>query len=80
MSITRPSKKFIRVRVSAGAKKEKVEKTEKGIKISVKEKAQRGEANTRVKELLARTLQVSLARLRLIKGHTSPSKIFEIIG
>jgi uncharacterized protein YggU (UPF0235/DUF167 family) len=44
--------------------------------IEVKEKAERNEANARVKQLLATELGCTSRELRLIKGATSPSKTY----
>ena len=44
--------------------------------VEVREKAQNGEANRRVRELLAHTLNVPIQTLRLVKGTTSPSKTY----
>lgn len=70
---------FIKVKVIAGAKKETFEKVKSDtFKISVKEKAERNMANNRVKEILVNELAIPLNKIRLISGHTSPSKIFSI--
>lgn len=44
--------------------------------VEVREKAERGEANDRVRTLLAETLCVRTTDLRLTKGATSPSKLY----
>ncbi|HEY4501527.1 MAG TPA: DUF167 domain-containing protein [Candidatus Paceibacterota bacterium] len=70
---------YISVRVVAGAKVEKVEELPKGrLKISVKVPARQNLANRRVRELVAAHLGLPLARVRLLSGHTSPSKIFSV--
>ena len=69
---------YLKAIVHAGAKKEKIEETEKGLDISVKEPAQRNLANTRVRELLAARFRVPLARVRILSGHHSPRKLFSI--
>lgn len=70
---------YISVRVVAGAKVEKVEELPKGrLKISVKAPAERNLANKRVRELVAAHLHLPLAQVRLLSGHTSPSKIFSV--
>ena len=70
---------YISVRVVAGAKKEGIEELAKGrLKISVKLPAKQNLANRRVRELLAAHLKLPLASVRLISGHTSPSKIFSV--
>lgn len=68
---------YISVRVVAGARAEKVEALPKGrLKVWVKAPAERNLANKRVRELVAAHLQMPLAKVRLLSGHTSPSKIF----
>lgn len=70
---------YVSVHVSAGSKRESVESLTKGrLKISVKEPAERNLANRRVRELVARHFLVPLNKVRLISGHTSPAKIFDI--
>ncbi len=70
---------YISVRVVAGAKQEKVEVLPKGrLKISVKAPAKQNLANKRVRELVAEHLQMPLVQVRLLSGHTSPSKIFSV--
>lgn len=70
---------YISVRVVAGAKADKVEALPKGrLKVWVKAPAERNLANKRVRELVAAHLQLPLAQVRLLSGHTSPSKIFSV--
>lgn len=71
---------YIKVKVIAGAKKETFEKIKADtFKISVKEKAERNMANNRIKEILSNELVIPLNKIRLISGHTSPSKILSIL-
>ncbi len=68
---------YIKVRVKAGARKERVvAKADDTYIIEVREKPERGEANKRVRELLAEALHAQEAHVRLVKGSTSPSKIY----
>lgn len=69
---------LIRVKAQAGATREAVEEIRGGYKISVREKAEAGRANARIKELLARELGVPSGRVRLVKGAREPSKIFRV--
>lgn len=70
---------YIKVRVLAGAKKEKIEKkTKDTYYISVKEKAERNMANRRVCEIMASLLEIPVKSIRIISGHQSPSKILSI--
>lgn len=71
---------YIHVRVTADAKKEKVEVDgSDNFKISVKESAEQNRANRRVIELLAEHFGISTGKVRLINGHRMPSKIFNIL-
>lgn len=67
---------YIHVRVVAGAKKESfVQKREDHFEVSVKEKAERNMANTRILELVAEHFKVSKNKIRIINGHRHPSKL-----
>jgi len=71
---------FVKVSVTPGVKKEEFKKkSDVHYIVRVKEKAERNMANTRVRELLAEELGVSVQSVRLIGGHRSPSKMFSII-
>ena len=70
---------LISVLVTTGAKKETVEVVSPTrLKILVKQKAERNMANKRVLELVAAHFKIPKTRARLIKGHTTPAKIFEV--
>lgn len=75
-----------------GAKKEMVEKVQKGFdfdkikkseldsyKVWVKEPAVEGRASQAVIQALAKHLNISAARIKIITGRTSRQKILEII-
>ena len=67
---------YVHVKVTAGARKESFkQKSEDHFEISVKEKAQKNMANTRVLELVAEYFKVSKAKVRIINGHKHPSKL-----
>ena len=69
----------ISVKVLAGAKKEEIEPLPNNrFKVAVKAKAERGAANKRVLELVAAHFKVSAKKVRIIKGHKTPSKILEV--
>ena len=71
---------YIHVKVATKAKQEQITKTKDGhYQISVKVKPERGEANRRVRELLAAELELPEKRLRLIKGANNPSKLFQVL-
>jgi len=70
----------VRVRVTPGAKRESFTKDEeRNVFIaSVKEPAERNEANDRVRELVARFFGVPLTAARLLSGHRSMQKMFSV--
>jgi uncharacterized protein YggU (UPF0235/DUF167 family) len=67
---------YIQVRVTTKARTESIECRNKKYFVTVKEKAERGVANARVKQLLAHELQCNPQNLRLVKGGTTPSKTY----
>ena len=70
---------YIKIKVIPCAKKESFEKiSEDHFTVSVKEKAERNMANTRVRELVAEHFGVPVGKAKLISGHHSPSKIFSV--
>lgn len=72
---------YIKVRVSAGAKREVVEEVANGrFDISVKQKPERNAANARIRAIVAALKRVPVNRVRIVSGHQSPSKLLEIIG
>ncbi|MCR4281336.1 MAG: DUF167 family protein [Candidatus Kaiserbacteria bacterium] len=70
---------YIKVRVKTGQKKESVAEGAKGsFAISVKEKAERNSANTRVIKVIAEKLGIPVKKIRIISGHHSPSKLLSV--
>jgi len=70
---------YVKVLVTPGAKKEKIErKKEDYFIVAVKEKAERNLANTRVLEVLSAFLAVPKNHLKIITGHQSRSKIISV--
>jgi len=70
---------YIKVNVIAGVKKESVvKKSEDNFKISVKEKAERNMANTRVLEIVATHFKIHINKVKIINGHHHPSKLLVI--
>ncbi len=55
-----------------------VQKSEDHSEISVREKAERNMANTRVIELVAEHFGVSVKKVRIVNGHRHPSKLIVI--
>lgn len=69
--------KYLKVKVVPGAKKEIVTvRTEDSFLITTTEPREENRATTRVRELLARHLGVPIARLSLVRGATTPNKLF----
>lgn len=70
---------YIHVKVSAGVKKESFKKkTKDHFEISVKEKAERNMANSRVLELIAEYFKIPQNKVRIVNGHRHPSKLLVI--
>ena len=70
---------YIKISVIVGAKKNLfVKKSKDHFFISVKEKAQRNMANTRMLELVAEYFQISKNKVRIINGHHYPSKLLSL--
>ena len=70
---------YIKVKVEAGVKKEKIEKkSENKFSISVKEPAERNLANTRIREIIASIYEINIKSVRIISGHQNPSKILSV--
>jgi uncharacterized protein YggU (UPF0235/DUF167 family) len=70
---------FIKVKVTAGSRKEKIEKkSDDHFIVSVKEPAERNLANNRVCEIIAMNFNVNRKAVKIINGHQSSSKILSI--
>ena len=70
---------YIRVRVKASSRKEQIQKvSETEYLMAVKEPAERNMANKRVRELLAGAFGARLENVRIITGHHSPTKVFDV--
>ena len=71
---------LIKIKVFAGAKKDEIiKKSDDSFAVYLKEKAERGLANERLKEMLAVYLQVPHGRVRLKKGSRQNHKIIDIV-
>ncbi len=71
---------LIKVKVSVESKKDQIiKKSDDSYLVSVKEKAERGQANQKVKEILASYFKVASKKIKLVKGGKKPGKIFEIL-
>lgn len=70
---------YVKVMVVPSAKKEKIiNKKENVYEIFTKETALQNLANHRVRELLAEIYGINKGKIRLISGHHSPGKIFDV--
>ncbi len=70
---------YIHVKVMAGARKEFFRRKSKDhFEVSVKEKAERNMANTRVLELVASHFKIPVNKIRIVNGHRHPSKLLVI--
>jgi len=68
--------KYIHAKVTAKAKKESLkQKSPDHFLISVREPAERNQANTRVLALLAEHFKIPVSKIRITNGHRSPSKL-----
>ncbi|MFA6532585.1 MAG: DUF167 family protein [Patescibacteria group bacterium] len=71
---------LIKVKVTAESKKDKIiKKSEDSYLVKVKEKAEGGMANMKVKQILAGYFKIAGAKIKLLKGGKRPNKIFDII-
>jgi uncharacterized protein YggU (UPF0235/DUF167 family) len=70
---------YVKVRVTAGARREDIELVSNHhYRVSVREKPLENLANRRVTELVARQYGVAINKVRIVKGHRSPSKILAV--
>ena len=70
---------LIRVKVTAKAKKDDVKEVKEGLfEIRVREKKEAGLANRKMLSILAGYFGLPEKKIKIIKGHRSPSKIIDI--
>jgi uncharacterized protein YggU (UPF0235/DUF167 family) len=70
---------YVKVNAKTGMRTEEVKEVkEHYFDISVREKAERNMANTRILELVAMYYHVPKAKVRIINGHHHPSKLIRI--
>ncbi len=69
---------YVFVHVQTDAKRESVSRVGDVFTVAVKEPAEHNFANKRVREIIASELDVPTARARLVKGHRSQRKMFQI--
>ena len=70
---------LIKIKVTASAKHNSLEKTPKGIDISVKAKAENNMANDSVREILAIHFDVPINKIKIVRGHKTSSKTIEVM-
>ncbi len=71
---------YIKVLVTPGARKEKIEEKDNGaLVVSVREPASGNHANKRVREIVAERKEVSVAQVRILTGHHSRVKMISVI-
>ncbi len=70
----------VRAIVTPAARRESLEKVKPNVfAIRVRERAERGEANERVRALLARHFRVRIQSVQMVSGHRGRKKTFEIL-
>ncbi len=70
---------YVKVKVIAGMRKERVTQTDDNtFEMTIKEPAERNLANKRIKEILAEEFGVSPKSVRIVTGHHSQGKIFDV--
>ncbi len=71
---------YVRVRAYSGSKKNNIKRlSDDRFEIQVREPAQQNLANYRLRQLLASEFGVNDKAVRLVSGHHSPTKIFDVI-
>ncbi|MGH3004468.1 MAG: DUF167 domain-containing protein [Gaiellaceae bacterium] len=71
----------VRIHLSPGARRTEIAgRHGDAWKVRVAAQPERGRANAALQRLLAETLGVPLADVRLVAGHTSRSKVVEVEG
>jgi len=71
---------FIKVLVTPGARREKIEEKGETFVVSVREPASGNNANKRVKEIIADRMGVPVSKVRILTGHHSRVKMISIIS
>jgi uncharacterized protein YggU (UPF0235/DUF167 family) len=70
---------LIKIKVTAHAKHDSIEKTTKGLNITVRTKAENNMANDRVREMLSMHFDVPLNKIKIISGHKSNNKTISVL-
>ncbi|MFZ1075270.1 MAG: DUF167 domain-containing protein [Minisyncoccia bacterium] len=69
---------YIKVFVTPGAKREKVEEKGETLAVSVREPAAGNRANDRVRAVIAERLSVPFGKVRILTGHRSRAKMISV--
>jgi uncharacterized protein YggU (UPF0235/DUF167 family) len=70
---------YVRVHAKPDSRRERVTKeSETVFYIEVKEPAERNLANKRIREILASVFAIAPAQIRIVTGHHSSSKIYDV--
>jgi uncharacterized protein YggU (UPF0235/DUF167 family) len=69
---------YIKVFVTPGAKREKVEEKGEMLAIAVREPAMGNRANDRVREIIAEREGVPVGKVRILTGHRSRAKMISV--
>ena len=69
---------YIKVFVTPGAKREKVEEKGETLAVSVREPATGNRANDRVRAVIAERLNVPFGKVRILTGHRGRAKMISV--
>lgn len=69
---------YIKVFVTPGAKRDKIDEKGETLAVSVREPAAGNRANVRVRELIAARYSVPVGKVRILTGHRSRGKMIRI--
>ena len=71
---------YIKVYVTPGSRKEVIEKESPTIyRIKVREPKERNLANVRLRQILASEFNTDVGQVKLVSGHRSPTKVFDVL-
>ncbi len=70
---------YVKVRVTSGMRKEKIVQIDDVTwEMVIKEPAERNLANKKIRSILAEVYNTEEGNVRIVTGHHSPSKIFDV--
>lgn len=70
----------LKIKVTTQAKHDSIEKTEKGLNVSVRAKPENNIANDRVREMLSIHFEVPLNKVKIVRGHKMSSKVVSVLN